>query len=543
MSRLSNALGNKLVLQPWLLVLAVAALYGGFLWNPIVFDDVNFFNDADIIHHYSESLFSLELRWLPYASLGWTSRLLGMELIWFRLGNLLLHAGVAISLFFLIWRLLKEVHLPERQSAVLSIEWLAFAPALIFALHPAAVYGAGYLIERSVVMATLFTLLMLLAFIEGMTRERKRWFFLSAFFYFCAVFSKEHSVMAPGMALATAILLRPVSRKQVQQLALVFALYFAIAILVILLAKGFLGSVYEPLAIERLEGYKIDVKDAYALSVITQATLYFKYLLLWIVPNVDWMSVDMRESFAPSLYSWSYWAGMGGFLLWGGVSIWLLFRRGRAGLIGWALLFPWMFFLAELSTVRIQEPFVLYRSYLWMPGFLMLLVLPLSALKNRKLLAVMPTVALVLFGLSLERLTTFSHPILLWNDAVRLLDGRDDLIGADRLYQNRGVAFLRAEKYDEALQDFDRAIRIRPDFAVFYANRALAYLGKKQYELALRDFNKSTVLDRMFGKAYFGRAQTYEALQDEQAALSDYRVSCLLVRRGCEKARLEELKK
>ena len=48
----------------------------------------------------------------------------------------------------------------------------------------------------------------------------------------------------------------------------------------------------------------------------------------------------------------------------------LIWRGGRLGLLGFALLAPWLLFATELSAVRIQEQFVLYRSYLWMaPAF------------------------------------------------------------------------------------------------------------------------------------------------------------------------------
>ena len=146
---------------PWLLALIIVAavilLYGPFLWNPLVFDDMYFFLDAKTAYEYGHSFFHFDLRWLPYASLGWTANLLGLDLIWFRLGNLLLHVANVIALFIFLRKLLSAIQPTERG---LSAQWLAFFGALIFALHPVAVYGAGYLIQRTILMATLFVLLM-----------------------------------------------------------------------------------------------------------------------------------------------------------------------------------------------------------------------------------------------------------------------------------------------------------------------------------------------------------------------------------------------
>ena len=60
--------------------------------------------------------------------------------------------------------------MPNPPRIALSPSWLAFFGALIFALHPAAVYAVAYLNQRSTLMATLFTLVMWRLFLEGLIR-------------------------------------------------------------------------------------------------------------------------------------------------------------------------------------------------------------------------------------------------------------------------------------------------------------------------------------------------------------------------------------
>jgi hypothetical protein len=143
-----------------LLLTVVAALYGQFLWNPLQFDDRDFFlmdgagNMPVSVFHFSP----FELRSLPYATLAWTKTWFGLDLIYFRLGNLLLHAATVLALFFFLTKLFAAVY-GERSEANLSPRLAAFFAALLFALHPVATYAAGYLVQRSIVMATLFSLL------------------------------------------------------------------------------------------------------------------------------------------------------------------------------------------------------------------------------------------------------------------------------------------------------------------------------------------------------------------------------------------------
>ena len=88
--------------------------------------------------------------------------LAGPEMRWLRLGNLLAHMATALALYFLIRRLL--VDLDKKPAPSLSAETAAFVSATFFALHPLAIFTQGYLIQRTIVCATLFALLSWLAF-------------------------------------------------------------------------------------------------------------------------------------------------------------------------------------------------------------------------------------------------------------------------------------------------------------------------------------------------------------------------------------------
>jgi hypothetical protein len=519
-----------------LLVALITVLYGQFLWNPIVFDDMYFFLQDDQgnqpVSRYHFEL--LQLRSLPYATLAWTKAWFGLDLINFRVGNLLLHAAVVLSLFGFLARLFSVV-LDDSRPETTSPQWIAFFAALLFAMHPVSTYAVGYLVQRTIVMATLFSLLALVVYVKGSTQQKPMWLWLSVPLYYLAVFSKEHAIMLPAVLVALTVLLHDDWQVKLKQRWGIWLALLVIAIIVVLSRKGLLGSVYEINAPEML----LETKLAYPLSVLTQAWLFFKYMFLWVVPNPAWMSIDMREPFAPAIFS-RYLVAAVFFLAWGIGAIWLLLKRGLPGLAGFALLFPWLMFMTEFSSVRIQEVFVLYRSYLWVPGIFCLLPVMFYRLKGRSTVLLLAVIVLTMFPLSMDRLMTLSHPVLLWDDAEKLVKERLSLPGVDRIYYNRGTQLIHINKADAAIVDLKQAIALSPDFVEAHGNLGAAYIKNSDWQNAVTAFSQAIEIARRKGKTisprYFhGRAQALEALGELEKSQADYRESCRLGKRACDK--------
>lgn len=520
-------------IQLGLLLLATVVLYSETLSAPFVFDDTEFFAAPETLSKFTHTYFSLNLRWLSYATLGHTVAWFGPDTFQLKLGNMLLHAANAIALFFLLQRLFRltlDDDTPNGSAPPLT--WFAFFGALLFALHPVAVYGAAYVIQRSILMATLFVLLMLLAYLEGLARGSWRWMLAAALCYYAAVYSKEHSIAAPGVALALTFLVRKPSATLFRQIAPYYLLTALIALTVLLAVKGIIGQAYEPSASGMLnlsaktQGL-LDLPNAHLLSILTQSGLFFKYLWLWLVPNPAWMSADMREPFATSFLSWPHALGLLAFLAYPCAACWLLLKRGRQGLLGFALLFPWILFLTELSAVRIQEPFVLYRSYLWMPGLLVALPVVLERLSAKKSFFLLGIISLLLVPLALNRLNTFSSPLLLWDDAAKLVKDKHHVFGVERIYYNRGTELGKLKRYREAIADFSKTIDILP-FGLVHGNRATAYYFLGDYQKALLDYDRAIALDPNNVNSYYGRALANRMLGNLAAAQEDTRKSCAL---------------
>ena len=509
-----------------LLVLAPAALYGTFLDNPAVFDDAAILDDLNKLHEKLSSSFSL--RWFSYYSITWAWTALGADIVWLRVGNLILHIAASLALFgFLRGLISAQPNLLPARVPAFCLCWLA---ALLFAIHPVGVYGVAYLVQRSIVMATLFSILFLWSHLRALERAQPVWFLLAAACYFVAAFSKEHSVGVPLVALALTLLLRRPSIQLAKATAIPFALYAIIGGLVVWSSRGLLGQAYEPISARLLaEAFSGALpENAWGLSVLTQSYLYFKYALLWLFPNPAWMSIDVRATFASSLFSWPYSAAFLVFLALGGVAVRLLLSRGPRGFIGFILLLSWLPFAPEFSAVRIQEPFVLYRSYLWGAGFTTLAAFLVLGLPRKMAIGAIVVGTALLMGASTDRLKTFASNFALWDDAERLLRLTANPSLSERIYFNRGNAHFENREYQRAIADYSQAISLRPGISAIHNNRGFSYLELRRPQQARTDFEAAITFNPAHGRAHIGLGIALESLGHRQPAGEAFRRACLL---------------
>lgn len=525
---------------PLLIPVAALLLYIPFLENPLVFDDQYFFFTGRPEQFIADGM-HLRPRWFPLYTHAASYVFIGPELIWQRIPNMLLHAGTGVALYALLARLLRDAGVSvERATAG------AVAAALLYVVHPASVFAAGYLMQRTSLMGTLFSLLSWLTLWAGLSGRRMA-LWITPLLFLLAVLSKEHFVMAPAVACALIVLYRRSGlplHARIGELIVILALQAAIAAWTVLSKSRLIGAAYEidaGAALAQAAASSMPA-HAHALSVLSQCGLFFKYLLLWLLPDQSAMSVDMREVFAALPSSAIEWWPLAGFMLYGAAATALLLRGRRAGIAGLALLAPWLLFFTEFAAVRIQEMFVLYRSYFWMAPLMALVALGFSRL-SRDLgcaLAIVATAACS--AMAWVQLENFSSNFRLWDTAARVVEKQgnaDTVTGLDRIYRNRGLAYSESLLFNEALQDFDRALHYRPDFAHAYQDRGATYMQLGNNEAALADFNRAIALKPDLVRAYAGRAMALENLQDLDAAEAHRRACLAGWHPSCESQRID----
>ena len=92
-----------------------------------------------------------------------------------------------------------------------------------------------------------------------------------------------------------------------------------------------------------------------------------------------------------------------------------------------------------------------------------------------------------------------------------------------RAYNNRGISYNRLKLYENAIADYNRAIEL--DHAPLswpYNNRGNTHFNLEQYAQALADYTEAVRLDPDYVNAYYNRGETNLKLGAYQAALSDF---------------------
>ena len=516
--------------------ICAALLYGSHLGAPLVFDDIGFFS-SNYASGCGIGFGGTNPRWWPCWTFALQRIFLGEEnLFLFRLGNLVLHV-LTVNALFLFLRQLFSALLADRADAKTiepySVDAMAAFAALVFLLHPVAVYGAAYLVERSILMATLFSILMWLAHLRGLESHKPVWFVLAVLCCYLALYSKEHSIMAP---VATVLLTLALRKRDLPRrlLATTFFAYAFLVISIILKVKGVIATSYEVQASDILAqlqsepGWQLPA-NVYLVSVLAQCMYFFKYIFLWLVPLTSWMAIDIQEPFFDNTGSWMHWLSALAYVVWCLAGLILIWRRGMTALLGFALLVPALLFATEFASIRIQEPFVLYRSYLWAPALFAALPLLLHKLRPQFILLAGIVVAAGLATLAQERLMTFSSEYAVWNDAIHLAE-RNEVKSLMRVrqYYNRGLAYLVDKRPQSALEDFERALSFLPRDVLSNNGKGLALMRLGRFQEAKASFDQVLAIKPDYAQTLLARSGACTKIGDEVCADNDLKKACEL---------------
>jgi len=181
-------------------------------------------------------------------------------------------------------------------------------------------------------------------------------------------------------------------------------------------------------------------------------------------------------------------------------------------------------FLVEFTTIRYQEPFVLYRSYAWAPGLMVLLAVALRRLDRRGTIVFCLLALPLLFLPARDRLQTFSSGLALWEDAVGKLPQRA-VPGGSRTLYNLGREYLYREQLDKAIAVTERCIADYPTTFDCYSARAAIHLQQEQYREAMPYLARAIELRPDAGAARHHLGIALENLGCVEEAKQQYRLA------------------
>ncbi len=478
-----------------ILVVLTYAAYAPYIENQLVFDDTTFFYRQGIISHYAITPFDLHPRTFPYFTFSFIQAIF-QSFEAQRIFNIALHCINSLLLFSILAKVAHPAHslrdfADPSDGREISSLLLPFSLASAFALHPVSVYGTAYLVQRTILFATLFSLLSMSSFLRHLSDNSLRSLLLSALFASAAIFSKEHAFTLP---LAMVFLIPAASNMHISYAlpkAALFVLLCSPAMLAAFLhSKGIVSATYEPHAelFDEPSGTMLWLR-----SILTQCWLYFSYIRLWLVPDTALMSIDIRVALVDHWLSLR--AIAGGVLLAAttALSLFLVFRGGRYRLVGFGLIFTIVLFSIEFATIRTQEPFVLYRSYLWAPGLLISIFSLAIRIPGSIALAVIFCSVPLLTIQAQDRLASLATSRSVWQDAASKLES-EMLPGAFRIYYNRGLSYLGSGEYEPALADMELCNMSNNRFPGCHIGKAVIYERMKAHDKALAETEAALLL-------------------------------------------------
>ena len=85
-----------------------------------------------------------------------------------------------------------------------------------------------------------------------------------------------------------------------------------------------------------------------------------------------------------------------------------------------------------------------------------------------------------------------------------------------------GASNLNTGKTEEALEDFNRAIKIDPKIPAGYLGRANTLNVMGRYEKSIEDYDRTIEINPKLANAYVNRASAYSHLGEYEKAIADY---------------------
>ena len=486
------------------------ALFGAFVlaavlaiylpgWNhELLFDDLRL-TDGAICGNYG-SLLTFKQRMLSYGSFIWVDLLAGPGWWKQRLVNVGLHLATVAALYALVRELLERTRFPEEFESQpyfgMSRKAAVQVGVALFAVNPMAVYAVAYLVQRSIVMATLFSVLACWCFVRGLSGRGVAWYGLALLSYVAAVLSKEHAVMVAAMAVPLYIHVRRPSWKTVATIAGASTALIAVAAVVFFGIYGeLIGKLFDQRSLDfaqQLERLSPGITQRmYPLSILNEAALFFAYGFLWFAPNVMWMSLDMRPAFPLSYMAFPQVLGVVGYVgLWIAALWAVLRRRGALSLAGVALMFPLLLYATEFATVWVQDPFVLYRSYLWAVAVPVLVAIVLTGFQPKTIYVIGCAIGLVFTVLAFERVQSLRDDHTAWGDAAEKIDLKApaSAVGRWRPFLNLGAYHLDRGSLGEAQRSFATAEALGSLHGSARFNQGVALQQQKKHAQALTTF-------------------------------------------------------
>jgi len=532
----------------WLLLATLGVAFLAYL--PALAADFVEFDDFDSLNavtagHYFTSAPQHVYSPLAYVSLAMDHGIGGADATAYHVVNLLLHLATTAAVFAVF-------------SALTRRPFVAHFVTVAFAVHPVNVDAVAWVSARGGLLAALFSLLTLLAYIRYLDTGRVGYLAGASALFALAALSRPIAVVLPLTLFAVDYYRRrPWSWRRLLEKAPLLA----IAVTVGIVALHFGGGPVNP----------------YGYTILDRFFVVCAAVLAYVIEAVFPFGLSFAHAYPPKSLPWYVY--LAPVVL--GLIAWLLVRRpglpGRLRLsrpsLGRRLpesrrtvVFGLSFFAVTIVAGLVVPLVDNYRAnwYAYLPYLGLFLILGhfadrlVNGRAMRQRFARIRVVGpVVLAGLLLLLSTLTFVRARTWHDTIRLATvtiahepdvayvynarglarfkaGDDAGARADfdrtvaldpqsyLSYYYLGILKYRAGEYAGALADLDKVVRQFPDFAAAYNERGKAKHRLKDADGALSDLSNAVALDSSLAEAYYNRGVVELDLGESREAFSDF---------------------
>jgi Flp pilus assembly protein TadD len=416
---------------------------------------------------------------------------------------------------------------------------VALFSALLFAAHPLQTQAVTYVVQRLASLATLWFLLSLVAYVRSRLASLaspSRYAFLPWYLasLACAVLAMKTKEIAFTLPLAIALYeCLFFEGRAGKRLLYLLPLLLTMAII----PAGFLGA-GRP-AGELLGDVSQATRVGTAMTrweyLLTEFRVIVTYLRLLVFPahqNLDYDYPVFRSFLDPPVFL-SFLFLLAIFLL----AIWLLLRSRNADsggrrdlrLVSFGIFWFFLTLSVESSVIPIADVIFEHRVYLPSVGFFVAVTSFLFLLgrrlegkrkgSERYLIAGLSAAVVLLSVLTYARNGVWGSEVTLWEDAAGKSPAKA------RPHNNLGNSYLKKGRLEEAMREFETAIRIQPDLPDSHNNLGIVYSTWTRFDEAIREYRTAIHLWPGYHEAYNNLGIAYKRQGRLEDAIREFRTA------------------
>ena len=462
----------------------------------LAWDDDNYIKNNPLIYSINlKDIFSQYVMGnyhpLTILTLAIEYQLFGLNETGYHVINLLLHLLNVSLVFYSINLLVKK---PE----------VALVAALLFGIHPLHVESVAWAAELKDLLYTFFFLVSYIFYLKYLPNQQKKFYVFSLLLFCFSLLSKAMAASLPVVLLLTDYF----KGRKINGKTLVEKLPF------FLLSIGFgIVAVWA----QKSTGATDVINFSFLQRIVFACYGFINYILQLFFPlhlSAYYPYPIKSTESIPALY-YIYPVLLAGLL----IAVFYSVRFTKKYFFGVGFFAVTIFLVLQLLPVGGA---VMADRYSYIPsiGIFYLAGEGFSFLlnKNLKVPAFLLLTAIAIF-FSVRTYTTcaiWKDDLTLWNNVISQYQT------VPLAYNNRGLVYLNEGKNDTALQDFNKAIELNPDYAKAYNNRGTLFINENKNDEALKDFDKAIELMPGSEGFHIGRGNALKNKNRFEEALMEY---------------------